>query len=78
MASAISAVEGGASPWAPRTFLARLRRGDEIAHLITLLFAASILLITSLLVYELWVDSALARHKFGSEFLVTRVWDPVF
>ncbi len=78
MASAISAAEGGASPWTPRTFLARLRRGDEIAHLITLLFAASILLITSLLVYELWVDSALARHKFGWQFFVSRVWDPVF
>jgi phosphate transport system permease protein len=55
-----------------------LRHGDEIAHLVTLLVAASIILITSLLVYELWVNSALSRHKFGWRFLFTRVWDPVF
>ncbi|MBI3669050.1 MAG: phosphate ABC transporter permease subunit PstC [Acidobacteria bacterium] len=56
----------------------RLRNGDEIAHLFTLVFAASVILITSLLVYELWVNSALARHKFGLSFLFTRVWDPIF
>ncbi len=56
----------------------RLRSGDEIAHLITLVFAASVILITGLLVHELWVNSALSRHKFGWNFLFTRVWDPVF
>ncbi len=67
-------------PPAPRvrTFLRRLASGDQVAHLITLVFAASILLITTLLVYELWVNSALSRHKFGWNFLFTRVWDPVF
>jgi len=55
-----------------------LRRGDETAHVITLLVAASVILITSLLVYELWVNSALSRHKFGWRFLFTRVWDPIF
>ncbi len=62
----------------PRAFLRRLTDGDQIAHLITLIFAASILLITSLLVYQLWVSSVLPRHKFGWHFLVTSVWDPVF
>ncbi len=56
----------------------RLRSGDEIAHLITLVFAASVILVTGLLVYELWVNSALSRHKFGWNFLFTRVWDPIF
>ena len=59
-------------------FLRRLKGGDEIAHLITLIFAASILLVTVLLVYELYVNSALARHKFGWRFLITSTWDPVF
>ena len=59
-------------------FLRRLRSGDEIAHLITLLFAASVLLITALLVYELAINSTLSWHKFGFNFLRTRTWDPVF
>ena len=62
----------------PRAFLRRLRSGDEIAHLITLTFAALILLITSMLLYELWVNSHLSRAKFGWMFFWTRVWDPNF
>jgi phosphate transport system permease protein len=65
-------------PAEPRSFLNRLRGGDEIAHLITLLFAAGILLITTLLVFELWKESHLSRAKFGWMFFITRVWDPVF
>jgi len=61
-----------------RSFLSRLREGDEIVRLITFLFAASVVFITLLLVFELWQGSALARHKFGLAFFVTRVWDPVF
>jgi phosphate transport system permease protein len=58
--------------------LSRLREGDEIARLITFLFAASVVLITVLLVYELWRESVLPRHKFGFSFFRTSVWDPVF
>jgi phosphate transport system permease protein len=61
-----------------RSFLSRLREGDEIVRLITFLFAASVVLITVLLVFELWQGSALARHKFGFAFFRTSVWDPVF
>jgi phosphate transport system permease protein len=60
-----------------RSFLSKLKDGDEIARLITFLFAASVVLITVMLVYELWVNSALPRHKFGLQFFVTQVWDPV-
>ncbi len=60
-----------------RSFLSRLREGDEIARLITMVFAATVVLITLLLVYELWINSALPRHKFGLHFFVTQVWDPV-
>ena len=62
----------------PRAFLRKLRSGDEIAHLITLVFAASVLLITSLLVIELWRTSQLSRAKFGWMFFWTRTWDPIF
>jgi phosphate transport system permease protein len=61
-----------------RSFLARLREGDEIARMITFLFAASVVLVTVLLVFELWRDSVLPRHKFGFNFFRTSVWDPVF
>src|SRR5258706_774938 len=63
--------------WSPRALLRRLRGADEIAHLITLIAAATLLLITVLLVYQLWVLSAEARHKFGWSFFVTKTWDPV-
>jgi phosphate transport system permease protein len=39
--------------------------------------AASILLITGLLVYELYINSGPSRLKFGWSFLSTSVWDPV-
>jgi phosphate transport system permease protein len=68
----------GASPVeGSRSFLSRLRSGDEIARLVTFIFAASVVLITVLLVYELWIASSLARQKFGLAFFVTRLWDPV-
>ena len=63
--------------WSPQTLLRRIRGADEIAHLITLIAAASLLLITALLVYQLWIHSAEARHRFGWSFFVTRTWDPV-
>src|ERR1700728_2035674 len=62
----------------PRAFLYRLRQGDQIAHLITLTFAAVILLLTSMLVYELWINSHLSRTQFGWAFFWTKVWDPNF
>jgi phosphate transport system permease protein len=54
-----------------------LRTGDEIARLITLIFAVSIVVITLLLIERLWAQSARARAEFGWDFLISRVWDPV-
>lgn len=65
-------------PGRAQSFLKRLGSGDEIAHLITLIFALSILLITCLLVFELYIHSEVARQKFGWHFLVSTAWDPVF
>jgi phosphate transport system permease protein len=65
-------------PGKARGFAARLRGGDEVAHILTLLFAASVVLVTVLLVFELWMNSALPRRTFGWHFFVTSVWDPVF
>ncbi len=67
-----------ASPVAgSRSFLSRLRDGDEIARVITFLFAATVVLISLMLVIALWNGSSLPRHKFGLSFFVTRVWDPI-
>ncbi len=67
-----------ASPVAgSRSFLSRLRDGDEIARVITFLFAATVVLISLLLFIALWNGSSLPRHKFGLSFFVTRVWDPI-
>lgn len=78
MSTASTTVHGAGPFEGSRSFLSRLREGDEIARLITFVFAASVVLLTVLLVYELWLTSVLPRHKFGLSFLVTRVWDPVF
>jgi len=65
------------SPPGARNFFKRLASGDEIARLITTLFASLILLLTLGVVWELWIHSALARHKFGFSFLTSTSWDPV-
>ena len=62
----------------PRTgtdFWSRLKGGDQIAYLVTLVFAMSILLIAVLLVGVLWKESVLARHAFGFGFFTSQAWD---
>jgi phosphate transport system permease protein len=77
MADAAAITEGGTAGRQRSALLTRLRKGDEVAHLATLLFAAAILLIAGLLVLELFQNSALARHRFGWAFFFTTKWDPI-
>jgi phosphate transport system permease protein len=65
------------APSRAQVLLRRMRDGDEIAHLITLIFGASILLVTASIVYELWIHSAETRAQFGWKFLFTSTWDPI-
>jgi|SRR5579872_3946804 len=60
-----------------QSFAKRLRAGDEIAYTLTFLCAFAVILVTGLLVFELYGHSALTRQKFGWSFLVTSTWDPV-
>ena len=53
------------------------RDGDQIAHFVTFIFAASVFLVTVFLVYELWIHSGTSRAKFGFGFLTGKTWDPV-
>lgn len=78
MATTSTIVPGPGPVAGSRSLFSRLREGDEIARLITFLFAASVIFITLLLVFELWRASELPRHKFGFSFFHTSVWDPVF
>jgi phosphate transport system permease protein len=55
----------------------RLRKGDLVAHLVCLSFGLAVLVITGLLAWQLWSNSALPRHRFGWSFLVNQTWDPV-
>ena len=77
MSNAPTTIDGGRLARRARQFIQRLRHGDEVAHLITLLAAFSIIVVTALLVYQLFLNSALPRHKFGFEFFTGRTWDPV-
>src|SRR5580704_17867837 len=56
----------------PRKVTKFWRDGDQISHLVTFIFAASVFL-----VYELWIHSGPSRAKFGFTFLTGKVWDPV-
>lgn len=78
MATTTTTVPNAGPVSTSRSFVSRLRDGDEIARLITFLFAGSVVFITLLLVFELWRGSYLPRHKFGFAFFVTSVWDPIF
>jgi phosphate transport system permease protein len=70
--------QGGATPKRRASaFRQGLRNGDTFAHIFTLLCAVSILLVTTALVYELYINSTGALHKFGFGFLTGRTWDPV-
>jgi phosphate transport system permease protein len=55
----------------------RLRAGDDLAYLITFLAASSIVVVTGLLVFELYTNSSVSRHQFGWSFLTNSTWDPV-
>jgi len=73
-----STVAANASaPRRVRPLARRLQRGDQIAHLITLIFAATIFIITAFLSYELYTGALLTRQKFGWSFLSGTTWDPV-
>ncbi|HEY3380161.1 MAG TPA: phosphate ABC transporter permease subunit PstC [Vicinamibacterales bacterium] len=65
-------------PWSSLTRLGlQLRRGDALAHAIALVFGASVLVVTGLLAWQLWVNSVLPRRQFGWRFLFSQTWDPV-
>jgi phosphate transport system permease protein len=51
--------------------------GDEAAYAFTFLFAFSIIAVTVLLVWQLWVQSSPAKEKFGLAFFGTSLWNPV-
>jgi phosphate transport system permease protein len=60
-----------------QSFQQRLKAGDDLAYLVTWAAASSIVLITGLLVWELFKNSAVSRHQFGWAFLTSSTWDPV-
>jgi len=60
-----------------RKFAKLLVNGDQVSHLVTLVFAGSVFVVTVLLVYQLWIHSEPSRAKFGFSFLWKQTWDPV-
>jgi len=48
-----------------------------VARLVVLIFAAMVLLIAVILVFELWRGSEPARQKLGWRFLSSSLWNPV-
>ncbi len=60
----------------PARFWHRLASGDEVARFVVTAAAGVLMIVTALLVWELWVNSSLAREKFGWSFLLGSTWDP--
>ncbi|HML16809.1 MAG TPA: phosphate ABC transporter permease subunit PstC [Bryobacteraceae bacterium] len=77
MAATIAPTTSSARPAGPRKLLQRLRSGDDAAYVVTLAAAVTVLVITALLIFELYKNSALPRQKFGWSFLTSSAWDPV-
>jgi phosphate transport system permease protein len=76
MASSTDLIAGAPNNRAS-ALIRRARAGESVAHGIVWLAAASVVVITALLVFELWANSGQARHTFGWKFLTTSTWDPV-
>ena len=71
-------------PAAPQEIASRIsssaRRGwlrEQLPYLLTLLSAVTIVVITCMIVLQLFDNSALSRHKSGWSFLFTHTWDPI-
>lgn len=61
-----------------RTSSRSVFNGDEVARIVTLIFALLTVVITGAIVIQLWVNSAESRHAFGWRFFFSQEWDPVF
>jgi phosphate transport system permease protein len=59
------------------SFLSRVFSGDTLSHGLVLCAACILIGIVTLLVFELWTRSTLARDKFGFGFLTATNWNPV-
>ncbi len=57
--------------------LRRARSGDSLAYGLVFTCALSIVVLTALLVHQLWIHSAPSRQRFGWQFLFTQTWDPI-
>ena len=77
MATAPTTANAAGLSWGPRALIQKLRSGDEIARIVTLIFALVVVLLTALLVYQLWINSAQSRHRFGFSFFWSTTLDPV-
>ncbi len=60
-----------------RANIARLHWAGPIARAVTCAAATATVAITCLIAYELWLNSAGSRLKFGWSFLWTATWDPI-
>ncbi len=58
-------------------FLRAYANVDGLVHAVVFVAALSIVAITALVVFELWINSSLSRNKFGFGFLLTSTWDPI-
>jgi phosphate transport system permease protein len=72
MATTVTAV-----PHRPRTFIDRLRGGDEVAYVLCWFFAALLVAFTAGILISLWIKADPARSKFGFGFLASSLWNPV-
>ncbi len=63
------------SPWSE--LVRRIEHGDVIFRTLTVVAGLLVVLVTAATGFELWQNSALARAKFGLDFLTGTNWDPV-
>jgi phosphate transport system permease protein len=59
-----------------RGLLKKLRAGDEVSYLVTLIATVSILAIVGVIIGELWANSQATVHTLGWHFLTSSTWNP--
>jgi phosphate transport system permease protein len=77
MSASASKIDGARSKERAQSFGERLIQGDNVANLIVFVAAASIVVITVWVIWELYENSSVSRHAFGWAFLYKQDWDPV-
>src|ERR1700720_4071878 len=57
--------------------LSRWLNWSHVPYVVVFVCATSIVVVTAMVLLQLYTNSAVSRHRSGWEFLFSKTWDPV-